>query len=223
MTSSVVYATVDEFKAQPGISGTGSDIPIELFLMAASRAIDGYCNRLDDGFVADDIASSREFVGTGKSFIWIPEAAEISMVEDRLTRSDNYVARDVDEWAGFTGNPNSPTLYRAPFTGVTLVGNPDQSYFCDGQGVEERGFPPIVPMATVRVTAKWGYSLTCPDVVKSATLAQASIWFKRGQSFWADAAASSDFGQIMYTKAIDPAIMMMLNYARMIKPTYAGK
>jgi len=223
MTSSVVYATVDEFKAQPGISGAGSDVPIELFLIAASRSIDGYCNRLDDGFVASDTATAREFVGTGKSYVWIPEAVEIAMVEDRLTRSDNYVARSVDEWAGYVGDPLSPTLHRKPYIGVTLVGSPYQSYFCDGQGVEEKGYPPIVPMATVRVTAKWGYALTCPDIIRTATIAQAAIWFKRGQSFWADAAASSDFGQLLYTKAIDPAIMMMLNYSRMVRPLHGGR
>ena len=39
------YATLTELKAILGVSSTTDDVPMRKILEAASRAIEGYCNR----------------------------------------------------------------------------------------------------------------------------------------------------------------------------------
>ncbi len=78
--------------------------------------------------------------------------------------------------------------------------------------LETRGTP------TVRVTAKWGYALSCPKRVQEACIVQAARWFKRGESSWADSMATSELGTLMVTKELDPDVRMMLEAGRLVKP-----
>jgi hypothetical protein len=49
----------------------------------------------------------------------------------------------------------------------------------------------------------------------TATIVQASRWFKRGQSFWADTIASDSMGTASFRRSVDPDVKMMLDEARL--------
>lgn len=226
-----VYATKAEFKSQPDISGTKDDALIDLMLEAASAAIDGFCNRSQDGFVASAVASAREYVGEGLSHLWIDESIQITLVEYRLTGSGDYQTLSTG-YRGFRGSPQRPNFSRTPYMGILLTSSapirvwPSGNSIPDSWGQLTSASLQVVSEAarqidaTVRVTGRWGYAETVPPSVKSATIAQAARWMKRGQSFWADATARGEFGALMYRRDVDPDIKMMLTNARLVRPVY---
>lgn len=222
MASTVVYATKEELKSQPGSIGTGYDTVLDILLEAASRAIDGYCNRQEDGFVASSTPSPRLFTGNGQAYQWIDECVEITLVEVKSgSRDSQWIEWESNDWVAFCGSHMFPNFNKTPYTGIMSTNNARFPIFTSGSVEDYWDQLPTQltqrKLPTVRVTAKWGYATTTPPLVKQATITQASKWFKRGQGFWADMLSSPDQGVMFFRKAIDPDIQMMLRYGRMIK------
>ena len=221
------YATVAEFKqAVPLVSTDAArDAAISVMLAAASRTIDQYCNR-PDGFVADETATPRLFAGDGSSIIRIDDAVEVTLVEVLDSPTDTaYTAWAATDWIPFSGDSRFPNFNSLPYDQIMVAANSSYSGFTDSRFTTRGGFKPIrtgtrsVP--TVRVTARWGYAAQVPPQVKQACIAQAARWWKRGQSSWADTMAGADFGQLMYTKVLDPDIQLILERGRFVRPAIA--
>lgn len=223
-----VYATAEQLKAQPGIDGAGDDSTIELFLVAASLAIDGFCNRMQDGFQATVAPEQRSYTGLGLPWTFIDEAVEITQVEVKHgnAHSSEWTVISSSEYVGFQGDPNWPNFNRFPYRGIMLTSNKffpagftDFYWYTDlQQELPAAGQPRKVP--NIRVTGRWGYADVVPEPVVSATIAQAARWFKRGQSFWADTAGGDSFGSLSYRQALDPDVKMMLELSRLKRPVY---
>lgn len=222
-----VYGTAEQLKAQPGITGGEDDSTIDLMLSAASAAIDGYCGRPLDGFLASELASSRLYAGKGLPYLWIDEAVEVSKLEVKLNKSADWLELDVSEYLGFQGNPDDPNFNRFPYRGLMLTGSrlfvllgDTDPGFIPINGINPNTTQRVLP--SVRVTGRWGYADLTPPQVVQATITQAARWFKRGQSFWADTAADSAMGTLSYRQSLDPDIEMMLKLSRLIRPIYAS-
>lgn len=221
------YATVRELREQMGKTRTTSDVELALILDAAADSINNFCNR-PDGFMADPTASSRLYTGKGGPVQRLDECVQITKVEVKEDPTDDdYTEWDTDDWVAFSGdseNPDfQPTAKGKPYTAIMVTATGDEDHFTSGKYSHRRGFRPShrvrrgVP--TVRVTGRWGYADTVPNVVRQACLVQAARWFKRGQSGWADAVGSPDLGQLFYRKPLDPAIQLMLVEGRLVVPT----
>lgn len=216
MPTSEVYATEAELRSIPEMDSASNDAVLLILLTAASRAVDGFCNRREDGFKAPLTGTSRLFVGSGVGYVVINEAAEVSAVEYLSSSTDStYTTLDAAYWLAFSGSSDRPT-FLPPYVGISLNRLAPIQAFVDGTPQEDGE----ASMPTVRVTAKWGYATTTPPLVKSATILQASRWFKRGQAFWSDVAASNDMGRLMFMQAIDPDIKMMLTLSQLVRPLY---
>lgn len=221
-----VYATAAQLKAQPGITSGDDDTVIDLMLSAASAAIDGFCGRPLDGFLASELPSSRLYAGTGLPYLWIDEAVEVSQVELKFSKTDTvWTLLDVSEYLGFQGGPESPNFNRFPFRALMLTNDRIfpaigdlQSDFITVDGVSSS----MRTLPSVRVTGRWGYADLTPPMVVQATITQAARWFKRGQSFWADTTADSSFGSLSYRQSLDPDIEMMLKLSRLVRPIYGS-
>lgn len=190
------YATLAEAKAMSDIQTTTHDVALQLALNAAGGAIDNLCQRQ---FVADAVASARTYSGTGEAWVYVDECIAVDSVE----------VRDWTGWAtieaeGFAGDALRPS-FRLPYSGVVRV---DGGIFFTGD-----------VRATVRVTARWGYAESVPDVVKLACIGQATRWLKRSQGSWADALMSADSGTMLYKQVLDPDIKMMLVNGRLVRPS----
>ncbi len=194
------YASVEEFKAQSDVTGEQWDAVIQVCLDAAAETIERVCNR--GALVAEVTASARQFAGTGKDVLRIPECVAVSLVE---VKNGTWSALAADDWVGFAGDPDFPH-FQPPYTGLMLTG-------------EGLAYWPETKLPAVRVTARWGYAESTPAAVKLATLAQAYRWFKRGQGSWGDSVGSAEMGLIMFKKALDPDVQMMLVNGRLVKPT----
>jgi hypothetical protein len=218
------YAAPAELRTQidkSGNTGSSSDTNLQILLDAATAAIDQYCGR-PDGFTADTSASARVFVGRGQPWLYIPECTAITAlaVKDSVS-DDDYTAWASDDYIAASGSYENPDYNSTPYT--LLIVDPDgtggYADFTNGYTRGLRGFRPTSTLRakpTVQVTAKWGYSTTAPASVKQACLIIASRYFKRGESAWADAAASGELGQLMYRQGIDPEAKQLLT--RLCKP-----
>lgn len=211
MVSTVVYATVTELKAQPDIQFTKNDAFYGELLKVASRALDRCARRGRDGFVSSGAPTARTFVSSGCRHQWVDEFVNGTKLEFLLNPTvATFTEVTTSFWYAFRGDPEMPSTGEAPYHGIMLL---------PGSGVLDL-FPKYdAPFLSVRVTADWGYATATPDQVKQATIALASRWIKRGQSFWADDTGSEEFGRLQY-KPIDRDIKKML--AGLIRTAYGG-
>lgn len=220
------YCTVDEVKDD--IQKTGSEFDAILantIIPAVSDTIDKMTNR-PDGFLADSVASVREYTGDGSDVQWVDENAEVTLVEVKDSPSDtSYETWAAADWIAARGDPLKPDFNGLPRRFIIVSGVGDFSTFTDGtffRGL--RGFTPTSThsgrgVPTVRITAKWGGSITIPPTVNMAAIAQSSRWLKRGLSAWQDEASSVAFGNLPFkTNKLDPDIRTMLVDARLIRP-----
>jgi len=219
------YATISELKARLNKTGAGQDAVLTALIAASEIAINNYCNR-PDGFEALAVGTAREYSGSGLSYLWIDECVSVSAVAVKESVTDTtYTAWVAGDFITARGDPRNPNFNSPPKT--MLIVNPTGNYsiFTGGQYSNLQGFPPDIDakvtsrgVPTVQVTAKWGYSVTAPLPVKEATLIQAVRLYKRFESGMSDTLASSDTGQLMYTKEIDPDAVFLLKLGRYIRP-----
>lgn len=230
MPNTLPYANAIELRDQTNKKLSDDDPNIARLILAASRSIDRACNR-PDGFIALATATARTFSGSGRGWLWIDECVAITAVAVKESVTDTtYTAWAATDWFGFTGDPQFPDFNTLPYQGIMVDPSGDYTHFYNGlHGGGLRGFAPDTANArgagapTVSVTARWGFSVSVPADIKQACIIQAARWFKRGESAWADTAASVDMGQLLYTKAVDPDIKRLLEDGRYIKPVGAGK
>jgi hypothetical protein len=118
-----------------------------------------------------------------------------------------------------------PNFNDLPYNGIMTLPGGSYSDFTSGLSGILKGFRPhpddVVSkkrVPTVKITAKWGYSVAVPSTIKQATIAFAARWFKRGQSSWSDVVASQEMGSLLYTSREFNDIKAMLESMRMYKP-----
>lgn len=194
MGNKTAYASPLDLRLQADVDRDVADPVLVGLLMAASRVVDGVCNR-PDGFVASTEATERRYRGTGRAFLRIDECFEIAAV----VQDD----RELAGWHGYHGSL-SDASFVPPYWAILLE-----------SGVFVKRLLP-----NVRVTARWGYADEVPENIKQATITQAARWWMRGRSVWADAVMpDSGAGMLVYRQVLDPDIVLMLHKARMVRVT----
>jgi hypothetical protein len=228
------YATLGELKVAINVLTASDDTILQAWLDAAEKSVNNFCNR-PDGFLAPAIASARYYPGSGKAFQLIDETPAITAVavKDSPTDEENqYVAWTVGvvgttlaaDVFPATGDPLAPDFTSLPYTLLVCAPNGQYSTFTSGRFGTLRGWHDDIDrggsyhLPTVKVTAKWGYATVVPPTIKQASIMQAGRWYKRAQSAMADTLASVDLGALLYTKAVDPDIAMILVEGRYCKP-----
>jgi len=217
-----LYATPEELRNQTDKVVVADDPALEDLLRAASQSIDLFTNH-PDGFLALATATARPYTGSGTTFQFIGECIAVTLVEVKESVTGTYTPWASTDWMAFTGDPDNPDFNSLPFDALMIDPSGDQSHFTSGKWAGLRGFRPEEQdrgraAPTVRVTAKWGYAEDVPPIIKTACIAQATIWFKRARSAWGDAAGNPEFGMLFYRKPLDPAIQTMLVESRMVAP-----
>lgn len=218
------YVTLDaDTRAAMGIKSDSHDAVLELFLSAAEDTIDLYCAR-PDGFLAPDSGTVRKYVGRGKPWLMIDECVAVEEVEVKASPTGAYTAWEASDWELAGGDPRRPDFNTTPYDLLLVATGGNYTSFTSGVfnrlspwkgdiaiGQEQLTTP------TVRVTARWGYAASVPNQVKMATVAQASIWYKRGQSANTGRVGSNDLGELTFPKTLDPTVKMMLTLGRLVK------
>ena len=211
------YATIEQFREEVDKTSNTSDLTIARLLDAASRNIDAFLGVEDGAFIADLSASARVFTGSGKPWQRITPCMQVTLVavKESIT-ADTYTAWETTDWIAFSGDPESPDFNLTPYTGLMVDITGDETVFLSGQSTVIAGFrfkpqsQEVRGVPTVQVTARWGRADTVPHDISFACIFQAARWFKRLQAGGSDTLASSEFGQLMYTKSLDPAVQQVL-------------
>jgi hypothetical protein len=218
----MAYATAAELRTQMNKTSVADDTILTAIIAAAENTINLFTNRID-GFVALTTAIARIYAGTGRAYMSIDECVAITLVEVKESVSDTtYVSWAAGDWIPFRGDYKDPNFNMLPYT--MLMTNPtgDQAYFTGGKFGGLRGFPPETDRSrgapTVRVTAKWGYSVAVPADIKEACIMQSARWYKRLEGAMSDALASSELGTLLYRQVLDPDVKMILVNGRYVKP-----
>lgn len=218
----MAYATAIELRAQMTKTSSLKDTEIDALLAGAERTINRVVNR-PDGFIADTVASTRIWAGSGKPYQFIDENVEITLVEVKDSPTDtSYTAWAATDWIAAKGGPREPNYNELPYDLLIVDPTGDEVIFFSGKLTTRGGFRPISDVSrgvpTVRITAKWGYSVAVPDDIKEACIMQAMRWFKRTEGAMSDALASAELGMLLYRQTIDPEIKLILFQGRYVKP-----
>lgn len=217
----MAYATAAQLRTQiekTGITGSGTDAALGVILDAATMAIDNYCNR-PDGFIETAHDMDRYYTGHGEPWLFIDECTSIAAVAVKDSGTDTtYTAWATTDWQAACGDPKSPDWNRLPYDMIVVLPTGNYSLFTSGRFTTKRGFKPSSDVTrgipTVKVSAKWGYSVTAPAAIIQATIALSARWFKQGQAAWSDTLASVELGQLIYRKENTDIRMMLDRFVR---------
>ena len=189
------YISVEDMKQdQVDVNWSGAlDLLATNLIKQASRLIDE-ATFVDEGAYKVETATTRYFDGSGKRELRIdpiaetPDSVEVNESADMST----YVA-----WA-------STDYYVWPYNKT-----PYRKLVIDAlNGTKAVWFK--YPRA-VKVTAKFGFSTTPPELVKRAVTTQATRWLMRAQQGYQDVGAIEEIGQLRYVKQLDPDVQAILN------------
>lgn len=181
------YATLPQIKELLRIpaSDTVDDAALERAIEAASRRIDGACDRV---FYRDPTTSARQYDATDFARVSIDDVSTLDgfdvRVDDPSGTYATVLIRDTDYRVEPLNNlAKGLPVYRL----VSLSG--------------------IFPRSTVRpgiqVTARWGWP-SIPDPIRDATLLMAGRLFKRNDSLLG-VAGFSDLG-VITVRGVDPDV-----------------
>ena len=227
----MAYCTTAMVKDSMQKTDVTDDALIARIITGAERKINQFCKR-PDGFEADAAASARYYRGSGKAYQLIDECVEISAVAVKDAPSDEeYEAWDSPttnmagdgDWFAGSGDPDEPDYNSLPYTLLFVDPNGDQSWFTGEtpqmrkRGRARRGIDLLARVPTVKVTAKWGYSVAVPDDIVEACIMQTARWYKRLQGAMADSLASADLGGLLYVQQLDPDIAGILIDGRYVR------
>lgn len=217
-----MYCTAAELRGQMNKTSVADDAILTAIIAAAENTINQFTNR-PDGFIALTNATARLYSGSGKPYLFIDENVSITLVEVKSSPTDTtYTSWATTDWIPFRGDPEDPNYNGLPYTAIMVDPTGNYSIFYSGSFVTRGGFRPSTDVnrgvPTVRITAKWGYSVAVPADIKQACLMQSARWYKRMEGAMSDALASAELGTLLYRQVLDPDVKMILVNGRYVKP-----
>jgi len=193
------YCTLDEVKSELNITSEETDDMLQSMIGQAKELLDGLCNRQ-----FDTVEESRYFDGSA-SPLFIDDLASIAGESDGI-----YLDEDGDGTFATTAMTQNTDyiLYPLNKTPKTMAKiGPNSAYGGFASGVK-RG---------VKITATWGYGSTINETIRRASIIQVCRWFKRKDSAFADIIGTTEFGQLVMYKGLDPDIQVIIEKAGLIK------
>lgn len=173
------YTTVQDLRDR--LADTGSEIDealLEQAINAASRKIDETCGYPLRKFWLDDTAKARRFR---------PDDPEVVIVAD-IGSTDGLVVATDPTMDGTFGTTWSSSDYQLEPLDIDQAGSPYA--FTRIVAVGDHQFPLHARRATLRVTAKWGWSAVPDDIVEAALLVSSRLFRRKdtplGTSFFSD-------------------------------------
>jgi hypothetical protein len=185
------YCTLAELKAAVRITDSIDDTLLENAIEAASRRIDGACNRR---FYADGSASARVYIASNSNQV---------MVDDIYTLTGLVVQVDTDD----NGTYDATRTIGTDFSTLPLNCIAKNEPITTLNALDYTWPISSVSRPLVQVTARWGWAAV-PDAIREATVLLASRQFKRYDSPLG-VAGFGDLGTIM-VRRVDPDVEAMI-------------
>lgn len=169
------------------------------WITTVSRLIDKKVGRWPGFFYPTTDTVTKVFDGTGTSVLDVPEFVSISSVavsDDGGVDSTSYDTFDsTDYWT----EPYNATADALPITRIVIdtLNGGETVFWRYPKAVKVSGIP--------------GYSLTAPEIVASATIAQCIRWFMRAKQNFQDVSSNGIASALTFKgKDLDPEIIDML-------------
>lgn len=180
------YAALEDLKALLRIpaSDTVDDAQLSRAIEAASRRIDGVCDRI---FYQEATATPRVYDATNLSSVSIDDVSTITGFQVRVDDGFDYLTIIVNN-VDFRIEPLNNLAKGLPFYRLVSL-----------SGI----FPRSTVRPGVQVTARWGWP-SVPNPIRDATLLMAGRLFKRGDSLLG-VAGFSDMG-VITVRGVDPDV-----------------
>lgn len=200
MANAERYATIAELQGRL-TTRISAESAVSSALAAASRAIEGHCNRV---FTLDAVASSRTYT---------PARSDELLVDDIGTLTDLVVAIGSDG----VSFPNVLTDYwSAPANAITK-GRPIELLLTDGlfpvlRITQQRTLSREVSRPTVQVTARWGWPSVPEDVSEAVLLLASRLYVRRDSP--TGVAGFGDMGVVRVSSQDSDVKAMLAPYAR---------
>jgi len=193
------YCANTEVKAAmpDGNWGSTYDALFTTLAARASRLIDAHVKKKPGAFaVSTDVV--RYFDGSGTKVL---KVGEMAAAPTKVEVAEAGVLTAYTEWAetDYILYPLNALDEGKPYTRLEID-------IWNGSKVEWYAF-----QKAVKITAKFGYATTAPDLINQAAIIQCVRWFKRGQNAFADTGAIVELGQLTHTKKLDPEVELILS------------
>lgn len=194
--------TAELMNEMPDVEWSGKYEPLlEALILRASRLVDRATGR-EEGAYKSSTATARYFDGSGNKFQWVDEMADaptaVAVSEDGALTYTAWASTDYMLW------PYNAAAQGRPYVRLDV----DQ---LNGNHALFYRFP-----KSVKITAKWGYSMAVPEEITQALVIQTVRWFKRGQQSYQDVGAVFDLGQLRYVQRLDPDVALILDHYRRV-------
>lgn len=168
------YCTLADLKAYLGITDIQSadTTNLEDAIQAASRWVDSYCRRPPASFAVPTAATVRYFQATDAFYVTIDDLANTTDLAIEIDVAGDGTYEYALATTDYQLLPENAADDGVPFDSIAAVGG--------------YTFPPhyvgtLARRGRVKVTGRWGWPAV-PDVVKYATLIEASRLFHRKDS-----------------------------------------
>lgn len=198
------YLTAEDFRNSVPDMGLDAsyDAAITKLITNASRLIDIFTRRNPGAYkVTDD--EIRYYHGSCTSIL---DTDEIAALPTSIAVAESGVV-DTDAGTGGVYTLWASSEYWAIPTNALKEGIPFNGFKINSQGGTKATWYQY--FRGVKITGKFGFSLTVPPVIFEATLIQTGRWFKRGQAGFSEVAGSTQFGDLRY-KELDPDVKSIL-------------
>ena len=176
------YATLASLKERLYITGTKYDTVLEQVIEAASRQIDGWCNRAFPS-------------GEGTRYLTADNAGMVILPEDLHAVTE--IAPDRDDALVYETVWPLDAVLLMPFQTPYAVLRPRPGY----------SFP--LHRHAVRITGSWGFGATIPAAIREACLLQAARLYKRKDAPFG-VTGSAEHGQLQTISRVDPDIKELI-------------
>lgn len=198
--------TLADVKAALKITDTTDDTRLSLAITAASRSIEGECQRR---FYQDAVVSDRKFVSNDP---WLVEVDDISTATGLVVKSD-YAG---DGSFSTTWEPQDYQL--EPINGImqgesgwptTKIRAIRSLYFPVWGGI---AYPKPYTQALVKITARWGWAQVPSPVRQAAIIQSISVFRSTDVPFGATPFAET--GIVRLKQALHPTALLLINRYR---------
>lgn len=182
------YCTLTDIQSELHIPEGEYDDMLQGMIEQAKEFIDKFCHRQ-----FDTVSEARYFNGA-KSILFI---SDLISIDDEGFKLDS----SADGTFGKTLATTDYVLY-------PLNGNP-KTY------IELSSYPSITDFAKgikrgVQITGTWGYDTRIPKPIVRASIIQVCRWFKRKDSAFSDVVGTTEMGEIVMYKGLDPDVKLLI-------------
>lgn len=214
------YVTVDDLFNIIQLDPEKYGSLMQFMLDTAASHIQNIGGRSKDGYIADTLASTRLYTGSGKGYQKIDECVEVTLVEFKYHMDNaSFTSMASTDWFAYTGSEQYPEFNDLPYTKLMISQNGSyanfpsvnlsQTFWRTDRGYQDENINKVA-QPNIRVTAKWGYGVIAPSVIKHCIILQATRWIERAKSAYSDVIGSNELGQLRYVKMMDVDIKAML-------------